>query len=99
MQHRRSLRRSVLLAISLLSACAAADPSAPSAGAASLLLADNDAKSGRWEDAERRFAAIPRTGLMQILQPLAVAWSQAGEARFDEALATLRPYIDAPRMR
>ncbi len=171
MQHCRSLRRTVLLAFSLLSACAAADPAAPSAGAsnfpphgtaaafltaryaarqndldfaaeqfiraldgdpdnpelqqqaflaalmagrpdavrlaaplrdnqaASLLLADNDAKAGRWDEAERRFAAIPRTGLMQILQPLTVAWSQAGEARFDEALATLRPYIDAPRMR
>ncbi len=170
MQHARSLRRFVLLAVSLLSACAAADPAAQTdatakaphgaaaafltarfaarqndldfaadqfikamasdpdnpelqqqaflaalmagrpeavqlaAGlrenqAAQLLLANNDAKAGRWDRAEARFATMPRQGLMQILAPLAVAWSQAGQSHFDEAQATLRPFVESPRMR
>ena len=172
MQHRRSIHRSLLLTLSLLSACAAANPS-PRAGAdeprggqpavagaflsgrfaamqsdldfaadeflralaldpgsaelrqqaflaclmvgrpdavrlaqnqpdnqtAQLLLADHDAARGNWDAAETRFAALPRQGLTQLLQPLLVAWAQQGAGRTDAALATLRPFVEGQRSR
>ena len=67
--------------------------------AAALLLADTDARTGRWEQAEAKFAAIPRQGIMQVLQPLAVAWAQAGQGHYDQALAGLRPIMETPRLR
>ena len=175
MQHARSLRRSALLALSLLSACAAtgtasapraaalggplgsADPDSAAfligrfagqqgdlnraAGAflralaadpgdnllqqqaflaclltdrpeaerlartqvdnpvAQLYLADLAARAGDWADAQSRFADLPQQGMTQVLQPLLVAWSQAGAGRADLALATLRPYLQADRFR
>ena len=174
MQHGRSLRRSILLAVSLLSACAAADGDASAAGggraprggsfgaagsfltgrfaatqndmdfaadeflkalaveprdpelqqqaflatlmvgrpeavrlareqggnqAASLLLGDYEASRGNWDAAESRFAALPRQGLTQVLQPLLVAWAQAGGGRIDAALATLKPYVEGTRFK
>jgi tetratricopeptide (TPR) repeat protein len=175
MQHGRSVRRSLLLALSLLSACAAANPlprdgiaaaEAPRSGeqavagaflagrfaamendldvaadaflaalaldpdspelrqqafvaclmagrpeavrlaqdlpdnqTAQLLLGDREAARGNWEAAESRFAALPRQGLTQLLQPLLVAWAQQGAGRTDAALATLRPFIEGPRSR
>ncbi len=66
---------------------------------AQLLLADTAAQRGQWDDAERRFAAIPRQGSIQILMPILVAWSQAGAGHPDAALATLRPYVEGPRSR
>jgi tetratricopeptide (TPR) repeat protein len=67
--------------------------------AAILLLAGVDAKAGRWEQAETRIAGLPRQGLAQILQPLLVAWTQAGEGRFDVALAALAAAPDAQRLK
>jgi tetratricopeptide (TPR) repeat protein len=176
MHHRRSLRRSVLLALSLLSACAASDGgdavtaagSAPgprgqgfgAAGsflagrfaatqndldfaadeflkalaidpgdaelrqqaflatlmvgrpeavrlaaeqsgnqAAALLLGDDAAMHGNWESAESRYAALPRQGLTQVLQPLLVAWAQAGAGHIDAALATLKPFAEGTRFK
>lgn len=172
MQHRPSLRRSILLALSLLSACAAANPGgdSPQAAGAShppgfaaaylsarfaagqgdndvaaarflqalaadpanndlrqqafiasllagrpealtlaqmmpddqaalLLLGASDARNGRWEQAETRFAGMPRQGLGLVLQPLLLAWTQAGEGRTDVALATLASSPDAQRFR
>lgn len=67
-----------------------------------LLLADIDAKDGRWDQAEQKFHALPRQGLtqiMSILQPLLIAWAQAGAGRTDAALSTLRPYVDGQRLR
>ena len=43
---------------------------------------------------EQRFAALPRQGLTQLLQPLLVAWAQQGAGHTDAALATLRPFIE-----
>jgi tetratricopeptide (TPR) repeat protein len=71
----------------------------PDNQAAQLLLGDTDARAGNWESAERRFQALPRQGLTQLLQPLVVAWSQAGAGHTDAAIATLRPLIDGPRFR
>ena len=175
MQHGRSIRRSLLLALSLLSACAASNPSpygtaGPSGGAhpsptgaagsflagrfaatesdldmaadeflhalatdpqnpelrqqaflaclmvgraeavrlaqnqpenqsAQLLLANHDAARNNWEAAETRFAALPRQGLSQVLQPLLVAWAQQGAGHTDAALATLHPFIEGQRFR
>ena len=66
---------------------------------AQLLLAGTDAKAGDWQSAEQRYQAIPRQGLMPLLQPLLVAWTQQGSGRTAEALATLRPSIEAQRFR
>lgn len=172
MQHARALRRSVLLALSLLSACAASDigpldaalsqrASAPGASgafltgrfaalqhdmnhaaddfltalktepnnpelqqqaflstllvgraeavrlahgqpgnpAAQLLLGDTDARNGNWAHAEERYAALPRQGLTQVLQPLLVAWAQQGQGHTDAALSTLRPFVEGQRLR
>lgn len=181
MQHGPSLRRSLLLVLSMLSACAAADPSGDAAGyggdgaptrrqaissvpgfasalltgrfaaaqsdndfaaqqflralssdptnaeirqqafvaallagrpeaarlaqmmpddqAAQLMLGGADARAGRWEQAETRFASMPRQGLTQVLQPVLLAWAQAGEGRTEVALATLATAVDAQRFR
>ena len=66
---------------------------------AQLLLADTDAANGNWEQAESRFAALPRQGLTQVLQPLLLAWAQQGSGRPDVALATLHPFIEGQRFR
>lgn len=62
-----------------------------------LVLGNADAKAGRWEQAEARFANLPRQGLAQVLQPLLLAWAQAGEGRSDVALAGLAASPDAQR--
>jgi tetratricopeptide (TPR) repeat protein len=64
-----------------------------------LVLADADAKAGRWKQAEQRFRGLPRQGPTQILQPLLVAWAQQGEGRTDDAMATLRPFVESQRFR
>ena len=66
---------------------------------AQLLLADQDARSGNWAAAEQRFQALPKQGLTQLLQPLLVAWSQAGAGHTDAALGTLRPFVAGQRFR
>ncbi len=71
----------------------------PSNTTAQLLLGDEDAKAGRWADAESRFSALVRQGPIQLLQPLLVAWAQQGGGRTDAALATLRPLVDGQRFR
>ncbi len=71
----------------------------PDSQVAQLVLADVDAKAGRWQSAEQIFHALPRQGMTQLLQPLLVAWSQLGEGHVDSALSTLHPFIDNPRFR
>lgn len=71
----------------------------PNNQAARLMVADADAAAGKWDLAEQRFAALPRQGLPQIMQPLLIAWAQYGGGRPDRALETLRPYVQGQRFR
>jgi tetratricopeptide (TPR) repeat protein len=71
----------------------------PDNQAAQLLLGDEEARAGNWAAAEQRFQALPRQGLTQLLQPLLLAWAQAGRGDTPAALATLHPYIDSQRFR
>ena len=66
---------------------------------AQLVLADTDAKAGRWNDAEARFAGLAPSALTQVLRPLLVAWAQAGGSRTEAALATLQPHLEQGRFR
>jgi tetratricopeptide (TPR) repeat protein len=66
---------------------------------AQLYLADLAAQAGRWDEAQSRFAALPLQGMTQVLQPLLLAWAQAGAGRPDLAIATLGPYVEGERFR
>jgi tetratricopeptide (TPR) repeat protein len=66
---------------------------------AELVLGDAAAKAGHWNQAVARFRAVPREGIMQLLQPLILAWASQGAGDTDQALATLRPFLDNPRFR
>ena len=66
---------------------------------AQLLLANDAAKSGDWRRAIEGFQAAPRDGVMQLLQPLLVAWAAQGAGETDQALATLRPFFANTRFR
>ncbi len=66
---------------------------------AQLVLADRDAKAGKWDTAEARFASLPAQGLTQVLRPLLIAWAQQGAGRTDAALGTLAPLVDGTRYR
>jgi tetratricopeptide (TPR) repeat protein len=66
---------------------------------AQLLLGGIDARAGRWAEAEQRFRAIPRQGLVQLLQPLLLAWTEQGGGHTDTALAMLRPLVEGQRFR
>jgi tetratricopeptide (TPR) repeat protein len=66
---------------------------------AQLVLANAAAKSGDWQQATARLRAVPRDGVMQLLQPLLLAWASLGSGDSDQALATLRPYLENPRYR
>ncbi|WP_376099937.1 tetratricopeptide repeat protein [Roseomonas sp. CCTCC AB2023176] len=66
---------------------------------AALLLAGSDAQAGRWDRAEQRIRSLPRQGSAQVLQPLLLAWTQAGRGNVDAALATLRPLTEGGRLR
>jgi tetratricopeptide (TPR) repeat protein len=71
----------------------------PESQLAALLLAGADAQAGRWERAEARIRSLPRQGSAQILQPLLLAWAQAGRGSPDAALATLRPFTEGGQLR
>jgi len=66
---------------------------------AQMVLANDAAKSGDWQQAVARFRAMPKDGVMQLLQPLLLAWSSQGASDTDQALATLRPLMENPRYR
>lgn len=71
----------------------------PDNQAAQMVLVGADAKAGRWEAAERGVRALPRSGAVQLLQPILIAWTQQGQGATDAALATLRPAVEGPRAR
>jgi Flp pilus assembly protein TadD len=71
----------------------------PESQLAALLLAGADAQAGRWDRAETRIRSLPRQGSAQILQPLLLAWIQAGRGNADAALATLRPFTEGGQLR
>jgi tetratricopeptide (TPR) repeat protein len=56
---------------------------------ASILLALEDGKSGRWAEAAARAAKLPRVGLATIVAPLIEAWALQGDGKTDEALRAL----------
>ncbi len=64
-----------------------------------LVLADADVKAGNWRAAEAQFASLPAQGATQVLQPLLRAWAQQGAGATDEALNTLRPFVEGTRYR
>ncbi len=66
---------------------------------AQLYLADSLARAGRWEAAERRYAALPEQGLTGALRPILVAWAQQGAGKTDAALATLKPLAAGQELR
>ena len=70
--------------------------------AAHLLLADDDARAGRWEQAAHGYGDLPPHALNQVLdvlQPLLIAWSQQGGGDTDAALATLAPFVKGHGLR
>jgi len=71
----------------------------PGSQVAQMLLANAAAKAGDWDQAIARLRSASRDGVMQLLQPLLLAWSSQGKGETDQALATLRPYFDNPRYR
>src|ERR1051326_7655289 len=62
----------------------------PSSQVAQMLLVNADAKAGDWKHAATRLRALPRDGVMQLLQPLLLAWVSLGAGDPDQAFATLR---------
>ena len=71
----------------------------PNNQVAAMVLANAAAKAGDWKQAVVRFRAMPRDGVMQLLQPLLRAWASQGAGDTDQALSTLRPLMDNPRYR
>jgi len=50
----------------------------PADQVAQILLGNDAAKSGNWGQAVAMFRTLPRDGLMQLLQPLLLAWASQG---------------------
>jgi tetratricopeptide (TPR) repeat protein len=71
----------------------------PGSPAASLVLANDDVRNGNWRAAEARYGQLPAQGATQLLQPLLRAWAEQGSGATDEALNTLRPFIEGTRFR
>ena len=64
-----------------------------------MLLTNGEVKSGNWKAALDMIRDVPRDGVMQLLQPLLQAWISQGSGQTDQALATLRPFLDNQRFR
>jgi tetratricopeptide (TPR) repeat protein len=59
-----------------------------------LVMGMKEARSGRFDLAEKRFESLPSKGINGFLGPLLTAWSRAGQGKFNEGLATLAPRAD-----
>ena len=66
-------------------------PASPLAG---LVLAIEDAKTGKLAEVERRLGLIPRTGANRLFVPLLSAWAMQGQGRTAAALQALVPLAD-----
>jgi len=66
---------------------------------AELFLADEEAAAGNWAAAEQRFRSLPSEAPTQLVQPLLIAWAEAGAGKTDAALATLQPLMQTDRLR
>ena len=71
----------------------------PASPTATLVLGNAEIKAGNWRAAEAEFATLPTQGATQVLQPLLRAWSEQGAGATDEALNTLRPFVEGTRYR
>ncbi len=56
---------------------------------AQFLLIVDDAKAGRWKEAEGRLEKLPQTGLATLVNPLVQAWLLEGDGKIDAAIQTL----------
>ena len=71
----------------------------PESTVGTLLLAGADGQAGRWDRAEQRMRSITRSGPLQAIQPVLLAWTQVGHNQPDQALATLRAAAEGGRLR
>ena len=71
----------------------------PGNQAARLLIGNAAVKEGNWAEAEQTFAGLPKQGLIQVLQPLLIAWAQFGGGHEDAALSTLHPFVEGQQFR
>ena len=68
-------------------------------GAASLLAANALALGGQWDEAAHAFgSATSDGGLVDVLRPMLVAWSEFGAGHPDLALGNLAPLLNGPRL-
>ena len=71
----------------------------PDNASAQLVLFGADITAARWDRAEARARAMGRQGPFAALQPVLLAWSQAGRGQTEQAIATLRPQAEQGRFR
>ncbi len=71
----------------------------PDNASAQLVLFGSEVVAARWDRAEARARALNRQGPVAALQPVLLAWSQAGRGQPDLAIATLRPLAEQGRFR
>lgn len=57
---------------------------------AELVLANAEARAGRWQHAELLYAELPHSGINDLLRPVLVAWAQAAQGDAERALGTLQ---------
>lgn len=67
------------------------------AAVASIIVAEQDAKAGRWGAAASVVDSLPRRGLNTVLVPLVLAWARMGEGQADQALDALAPLAQNSR--
>jgi tetratricopeptide (TPR) repeat protein len=58
---------------------------------AALLVAERQAKEGRWADVEATVASLPNRGLNTFMIPLIMSWAKMGQGNPDAALEALAP--------
>jgi len=56
-----------------------------------MLVAEQEARSGNWAEAEALVDKLPRRGINSAIVPLIVAWSRYGQGLTDSALEGLQP--------